>query len=258
MKFALVISCVLWAGCALKTDIPIVYLHITDSTPMEYKNFPKSPIRNIFFRQHYNSDSICNADKERNILGISKLNSKYVIFYIGYSFAPDSEGYTEIINMDNCKTLKFYNANFNVSKSEKYISLCENNKVKILLADENLNLMDTKNISCHSAMISSNNKWLIITYKRYIEIYDFNNMELAFRYYAKQSPIIYDDFMRLNNQEFVVFSNDLQKVIMSDDSKYKSVSKLDMDKKEIFYSVESGESETTQYYYGKFSTSANK
>ena len=81
---------------------------------------------------------------------------------------------------------------------------------------------------------------------------------MAFRYYAKQSPIIYDDFMRLNNQEFVVFSNDLQKVIMSDDSKYKSVSKLDMDKKEIFYSVESGESKTTQYYYGKFSTSANK
>ena len=258
MKFALMISCVLWTGCVLKTDIPVVYLHITDSTPIEYQSFPKSQIRNIFFRHRYNGDSICNVDKGQDILGISKLNNKYVIFYIGYSFAPGSGGYTEIININNCKTLKFDNANFNVSKSGKYVSLCENDKVKILLANENFKSMNIKNIPCRSAIISSNNKWLIIRHKRYIKIYDFNNMELVFKYYAKQSPIIYDDFIRLNNQEFIVFSNDLQKVIINDKAEYKSVSKLNMDNKEIFYSMESSISKTTQYYYGKFSTSTNK
>lgn len=253
------ISCVLWTGCALKTDIPVVYLHITDSTPMEYQSFPKSPIRNMFFRHRYNGDSICHIDKGQDILGSSKLNNKYVIFYIGYSFAPGTGGYTEIININNCKTLKFDNAKFNVSKSGKYVSLCENNKVKILLADENFKSMNTKNIRCHSAMISSNNQWLIVSYKRYIEFYDFNNMKLVFKYYAKEYPIIYDDFMRLNNQqEFIVFGNELQKVIINDDAKYKSVRKLDIDKKEIFYSIESSESKTEQYYYGKFSTSTNK
>ena len=277
-KFVLMLSCALLTGCAFKTNtptIPTVYLHLTDTVPMEYKNFPPKPRRiNFFYDRYYEGDSFCHFNKDDlNTRSIDLVTFYKISNYTVLSFAPSfpvtvGDFHTQIINMNSCETLRFDNTNAGVSKSEKYISLCEEDRVKILSVDRNLKPINIKSIPCDTAHLSSNDKWLIVEYKKYIKIYDFNDMKLVFEYYIKKrsyhTPDISDEFMRLYEPSaLVVFDDNLQKVIISDKNiDLYNINKLDMNKKEIFYYIDSKDPKTgkytKQYYYSKFNTSTNK
>ena len=279
-KFVLMLSCALLTGCAFKTNtptIPTVYLHLTDTVPIEYKNFPPEPMMlNLFHSKYYKGDSFCHFNKDD--LDLYKSSLRLVTFYkisnyTVLSLAPShpvtiGDYHTEIINMNSCETLRFDNTNASVSKSEKYISLCEEDRVKILSVDRNLKPINIKSIPCDEAYLSSNDKWLIVEYKKYIKIYDFNDMKLVFEYYIKKrsyhTPAIFDDFMRLyETPALVVFDDNLQKIIISDKNINLSyINKLDMNKKEMFYYTNTKDPKTKKYtrryYYSKFNTSTNK
>ena len=278
-KFVLMLSCALLTGCAFKTNtptIPTVYLHLTDTVPIEYKNFPpKQRFLNNLLGRPYKGDSFCHFNKDDlNILSIDLVAIYKISNYTVLSFAPNSphstvgDFHTQIINMNSCETLRFDNTNASVSKSEKYISLCEEKRVKILSVDRNLKPTNIKSIPCDEAYLSSNDKWLIVEYKKYIKIYDFNDMKLVFEYYIKKYaydlPSIFDDFMILHEPPaLVIFDDNLQKVIISDKNiDLYNINKLDMNKKEIFYYIDSKDPKTgkytEQYYYGKFNISTNK
>ena len=277
-KFVLMLSCALLTGCAFKTNtptIPTVYLHLTDTVPIEYKNFPPKPRKlNFFLVRPYNGDSFCHFNEDLLHKGSLSLTTFYKISnYTVLSLAPSfpvtiGDFHTQIINMNSCETLRFDNTNASVSKSEKYISLCEEHRVKILSVDRNLKPINIKSIPCWSAHLSSNDKWLIVEYKKYTKIYDFNDMKLVFEYYIKKPsyhrPAIFDEFMVLyESPALVVFDDNLQKVIISDKNINLSyINKLDMNKKEMFYYTNTKDPKTgkytKQYYYSKFNTSTNK
>ena len=273
-KFVLMLSCALLTGCAFKTNtptIPTVYLHLTDTVPIEYKNFPPKPRKlNFFLVRPYNGDSFCHFNEDLLHKGSLSLTTFYKISnYTVLSLAPShpvtiGDYHTEIINMNSCETLRFDNTNASVSKSEKYISLCEEDRVKILSVDRNLKPINIKSLSCDTAHLSSNDKWLIISYKKHIKIYDFNDMKLVFKDYSEYKPYIFDDFMFLDESPaLVVFDDNLQKIIISDKNiDLHDIAKLDMNKKEIFYFIDSKDPKTgkyiRQYYYSKFNISTNK
>ena len=275
-KFVLILSCALLTGCAFKTNtptIPTVYLHLTDTVPVEYKNFPPEPMMlNLFHSKYYKGDSFCHFNKDD--LDLYKSSLRLVTFYkisnyTVLSLAPShpvtiGDYHTEIINMNSCETLRFDNTNASVSKSEKYISLCEEDRVKILSVDRNLKPINIKSIPCWTAHLSSNDKWLIVRYKGYIQIYDFNDMKLVFKDYRNYKSLIFDDFMILEEPlALVIFDDNLQKIIISDKNiNLYYINKLDMNKKEMFYYTNTKDPKTgkytKQYYYGKFNISTNK
>ena len=275
-KFVLMLSCALLTGCAFKTNtptIPTVYLHPTDTVPIEYKNFPPEPMMlNLFHSKYYKGDSCCHCNKDD--LDLYKSSLRLVTFYkisnyTVLSLAPShpvtiGDYHTEIINKNSCELSWFRYTNASVSKSEKHISLCEKNRVKILSVDKNLKPINIKSLSCDTAHLSSNDKWLIISYKKHIKIYDFNDMKLVFKDYSEYKPYIFDDFMFLDESPaLVVFDDNLQKIIISDKNiDLHDIAKLDMNKKEIFYFIDSKDPKTgkyiRRYYYSKFNISTNK
>ena len=283
VKFVLMLSCALLTGCAFKTNtptIPTVYLHLTDTVPIEYKNFPPKPRRiNVWTRnEYYKGDSFCRFNKDYygsfdknsyrdrfRLSGIYKAGNYTVLCFKPFiPRATDAEIYTYIINKDSCELSWFRYTNASVSKSEKHISLCEKNRVKILSVDKNLKPINIKSLSCDTAHLSSNDKWLIVSYKKHIKIYDFNDMKLVFKDYSEYKPYIFDDFMFLDESPaLVVFDDNLQKIIISDKNiDLHDIAKLDMNKKEIFYFIDSKDPKTgkyiRRYYYSKFNISTNK
>ncbi|RAX56442.1 hypothetical protein CCZ01_09520 [Helicobacter monodelphidis] len=250
-KIIFMIYCMLFlVACHNYTEIPIrdFYIEKTLKTSlMSWEEYSKTKRR---FYSNKNHTSCENIKVDEGIF----INDKYrviSVFVRGSLFADDSS-ITYIDDINNCQqTRKYNNTYFLIPNNKKYIFLCKENKMEILLSDtlESSNLFKDK--QCNSIGVSANNKWLLIGNKTLfgkfqVDIYDFASQKMVYRYkFDKVKDISVggiQSFILLNineiengkyTRQFLLLGDILEIVNIDNFSDYNIVESIDLNVKEM-------------------------
>lgn len=256
-KFIVMVCCMLFlVACHNYAEIPIRDFYIEKT--LKTSSMGRDEYRDFRFTKKYDSNKNHTSCKNIKVDEGIFVNDKYRVisaFVRGSLFADDSS-ITYIDDINNCQQIRQYNNTyFLIPNNKKYIILCKDNKIDILLSDtlESSNLFKDK--QCNSIGISANNKWLLIGNKTLfgkfqVDIYDFASQKMVYRYKFDKVKNIsvggIQSFIHLNEkklengqytQQFLLLGDIVEIVNIDNFSDYEVgfglVDSIDLNRKEV-------------------------